>query len=260
MQYQYQIPNTLLTEYIRTVLVLDGTAAATNNKLPLFTNGMPALVCKTAKNGKGIEKVIQLSLFGKSAPADSWEVKRGQTVIAYFFKPFTVACIFNLSIGQLIKAPLDLSLWDAHRINALKTQLSYAGTIAEKKEALDNLLLYQLQQQGNECKIIHYATDRIMINPGKEVLAEIKKDLGINERTLQRLFKKFVGITPNQYRRICQFQLSFNQLRSGRFINLTDVAFENGFADQSHFIRSFKEFTQTRPKEYLKSGLGGIKS
>ena len=114
-----------------------------------------------------------------------------------------------------------------------------------------------LQQNKKKCEIIKYATDEIMCNPSTEILTTIQTELDLNERTFQRIFKKYVGITPNQYRRICQFQVSFTQLRAKEFNKLTDVAYENGFADQSHFIRSFKEFTQTTPNDYLRSGLKG---
>jgi AraC-like DNA-binding protein len=112
-----------------------------------------------------------------------------------------------------------------------------------------------LQQQSRECEIIQYSTDKIMLSSGKEILAEMLKELNLTERTFQRMFKKYVGVTPGQYRRICQFKLSFDQLRNGQFDNLGDVAYDTGFADQSHFIRSFKEFTDITPKEYKKSGL-----
>ncbi|MBA4058005.1 MAG: AraC family transcriptional regulator, partial [Marivirga sp.] len=55
--------------------------------------------------------------------------------------------------------------------------------------------------------------------------------------------------------RICQFQLSFAQVRAKEFNTLTDVAYDNGFADQSHFIRSFREFVDTTPNHYLRWGL-----
>ncbi|MES3019615.1 MAG: helix-turn-helix transcriptional regulator [Bacteroidota bacterium] len=83
----------------------------------------------------------------------------------------------------------------------------------------------------------------------------IIEEQNLTERTLQRMFKKFVGITPTQFRRICQFQQSFGQLRGGHFSKVSDVAFDNHFSDQSHFIRSFKEFTDTTPNDYLKKGL-----
>lgn len=154
-----------------------------------------------------------------------------------------------------MEKPVDLSNWSPHKANALTTQLIYAGTTANKIDVLDHLLLLQLQLNKNECAIIQYATDEIMCNPDTEVLSAILNKLDINERTFQRMFKKHVGVTANQYRRICQFQVSFDQLRSKEFTRLTDIAYDNGFADQSHFIRSFKEFTQTTPNDYLRSGL-----
>jgi len=63
-----------------------------------------------------------------------------------------------------------------------------------------------------------------------------------------------VGVAPNLYRRICQFNTAFVQLNRRRHQKLSDIAFQNGYADQSHYIRSFKEFTHITPSEYLKFG------
>jgi AraC-like DNA-binding protein len=255
MHYRYQRPHQLLRDYVRTVLVAEGSAKDEANKLPLFTNGMPALLCRSRKNPSAGRRITMLSLFGKSAPSDGWALKKGETIIAYFFKPFALASIFNLEAVGLAAVPIDLSTWNAQKTIALNIQLLHCETTTQKREALENLLLQELQQQLRTCEIIRYSTDRIMIDPGTQVLSEILKELGLNERTFQRMFKKFVGVTPGQYRRICQFKLSFDQVRDRRFHNLSDVAYKTGFADQSHFIRSFKEFTQTTPREYTKSGL-----
>jgi len=254
MKYRYQKPHQLLSEYVRTVLIVEGIAQAGDNKLPLFTSGMPAFLCSTLKTSHGIN-IRQLTLYGKSTPTDIWELKNDETIVAYFFKPFSLASFFNLSAAVIVKNPVELSKWDAHKTNALRTQLSYAKNTNEKIEALDGLLLHQWQQQQRECEIVRQSTDRIMIDSGKEVLSQILEELNLNERTFQRMFKKFVGVTPSQYRRICQFKLSFEKVRNGNFDKLTDVAYQTGFADQSHFIRSFKEFTDITPKDYKRSGL-----
>lgn len=255
MKYRYQKPDPLIADYVRTVLILEGSSHAEANKQPLFTNGMPALFCRTEKDTEANEQVIQLALFGQSTSPECWEVNSNTTIICYFFKPFAIAAIFNIAAIKLTAPAFDLANWNAHQTNALRTQILYAGTTNDKIAVLDNLLIHQLQLHKKECEIIKYATDEMMNDTGTEILSGILKKLNLNERTFQRLFKKYVGITPNQYRRICQFQISFTQLRSKSYEKLTDVAYDNGFADQSHFIRSFKEFTEITPNDYLKKGL-----
>jgi AraC-like DNA-binding protein len=68
------------------------------------------------------------------------------------------------------------------------------------------------------------------------------------------MFEKTIGVPPNQYRRICQFNAGFRQLQRRKFNKLSDIAFENAYADQSHYIRSFREFTGITPKDYLNFG------
>ena len=255
MKYWYQKPHSLLSEYVRTVLILEGFSEPDADQLPLVTNGMPALFYKTEKDQTGNENILQLTLFGKSTSPDFWSFNNNTTIIAYFFKPFALAGIFNIHAATLIKSTVELSNWSPHKTNALRTQLVYAASTTQKTEVLDHLLIHQLQENKKECEIIKYATDQIMYNPGTEILSVILHKLKLNERTFQRIFKKYVGITPSQYRRICQFQVSFAQLRAKNFNKLTEIAFDNGFADQSHFIRSFKEFTQITPNDYLRSGL-----
>lgn len=259
MNYRYQQQHPSLTDYIRTVLIIEGFAPDSDSSVPLFTNGMPALYCRIQKDRPGDEQVLQLTLFGQSVPEACWTADENSTVIAYFFKPFALTTLFNVPASQLVKSPVDLFTWNVHQVNALRTQLCYAASTAAKVEALDNLLIHLSGENHQACNVIRFATDHMMENSGPEMLAATLKKLNIHERTFQRMFKKYVGVTASHYRRICQFQLSFEQVRSGTFDTLTDVAFDNGFTDQSHFIRSFREHTSVTPRHYLKSGLSGKK-
>jgi len=259
MKHWYAKPNTILAEQIRTVLVIEGFSTAGSGNLPVFTNGMPVLFCKTEKNHDSYEDIIQLSLYS-SSPTDIWTVNQRTTIIAYFFTAFTIAPLFNIAANQLSEKPFDLNTWNPHKYTALKTQLIYATATDLKIEVLDNLLTQQLSENQQQYAIVQYATDKIMQYSNKEIIAEILHSSGINERTFQRIFKKYVGVTATQYRRICQFQQSFGQLREKQFDKISEVAYDNGFADQSHFNRSFKEFTEITPNDYLKKGLKNKKT
>lgn len=255
MKHWYQPPNAALSACIRTTLVLEGFSSPEDRALPLFTNGMPALYCRMEKEPDGLERIAQLALMGRSIPDDHWQIGSSTTVIVYFFQPFALPCLFNIAAAQLTEQPFDLHGWKPHKVNALRTRMAYAATTAAKTEALDDLLLLQLREQGQVCESIRYATDRIMEHPDNETLSGLPAELALHKRTFQRMFRKYVGITAGQFRRICQFQQSFTQLKAGRFNDLADVAYDNGFADPSHFIRSFKEFAQTTPYSYLRFGL-----
>jgi AraC-like DNA-binding protein len=255
MKYRYQKPNPFLSNHVRTVLILEGFTPSDSTALPLVTNGMPALFCNTEKDAEGNECIIDLALCGRSIPPECLSVRENTTMVAYFFYPFMLASMFGIAARTLLAKPVDLQTWNTHQTNALKTQLAYATSTGAKVQVMDNLLIHQLTTHRRECEIVQRSTDHIMLDHGTETLSDLLKKLNINQRTFQRIFKKYVGVTPNQYRRICQFDGSFSQLRTKEFKTLSDVAYDNGFADQSHFIRSFKEFTATTPHEYLLSGL-----
>src|SRR5882757_4913390 len=187
MRHRYAKPNKLVTGYVRTVLIIEGFSKTNSNNLPVFTNGIPTLFCRTEKSKDGFENITHLTLFCKS-PADIWTVNRQTAIIAYFFKPFAIASLFNISAKELSEKPLDLSTWSAHKYMALKTQLIYAIDTSRKIEVLDNLLTKQLSENQQVCKIVQYATDQIMNNSSKEIIAGILEALNLKERTFQRIF------------------------------------------------------------------------
>jgi len=62
------------------------------------------------------------------------------------------------------------------------------------------------------------------------------------------MFKKNISVSPNQFRKIHQFKKTFCQLNNKQFQSLGNIAYDNAYADQSHYIRAFKEFTNTTPE------------
>jgi AraC-like DNA-binding protein len=92
---------------------------------------------------------------------------------------------------------------------------------------------------------------RIAGSGGNLTVKELQSELNLSERSLERRFKQHIGISPKLFTRICRFQASLSQLRTNKYNKLSDVAFEQEYADQSHFIRSFKEFSGLSPYQYM---------
>ena len=67
-----------------------------------------------------------------------------------------------------------------------------------------------------------------------------------------RLFRQEVGISPKKFAKIIQFQASLEQLSKEEYFKLSQIAYDKGFADQSHFIRIFRQYTGNTPSAFVK--------
>jgi hypothetical protein len=137
---------------------------------------MSALVCRSEKDGEQ-EKITRLALLGNTVTSESWDVKENETVIAYFFQPFTITCLFNVSAKDLKENIIGLEDWNAITTNALKVQLTCAKSVLEKINTLDSLCAHQMKLQAKELAIIRSSIDVIMRKPGGDVLSEIQENL-----------------------------------------------------------------------------------
>lgn len=80
-------------------------------------------------------------------------------------------------------------------------------------------------------------------------LTELSESLGIHPAHLSRDFPKYFHQTLGQYIRKLKIQKALTLLPQ-KSIPLSAIAFECGFADQSHFIRCFKEIMGITPLAY----------
>lgn len=83
----------------------------------------------------------------------------------------------------------------------------------------------------------------------KITLSALALAAGAHPVTISKYFKKYWGCTLGQYIRKLKIEHSLPLIKSEKY-TLAEVAFTCGFADQSHFIRAFKECTGVLPTFY----------
>ncbi|GAA0554882.1 AraC family transcriptional regulator [Chitinophaga japonensis] len=250
MQVTYLPPAIRVAEYVREILVIEDCRVTNPFVLPLFANGTPTLLFQTAKGQIG-HATNNLTLFGQTVFPDTLTIREDFTLIAYFFQPYALNSLFGVSAQELTDNPIDLNLLPAQVRAGLQEQLLNATGSSEMIALLDNYIFSLTTRIKTDMRIIKYAVEKIASAPSKKNLAVVQQELYMTGRTFQRLFRKNIGIIPTQFRRISQFNAAFRQLNQLQFKNLTDLSFSNGYADQSHFIRAFREFTSLTPGEYL---------
>jgi AraC-like DNA-binding protein len=76
----------------------------------------------------------------------------------------------------------------------------------------------------------------------------------MNKRTLQRLFAKYVGVSPKWVIQRYRLHEAAEQLIANKSTLQSTLALELGYSDQAHFVRDFKAVVGTSPASYAKSG------
>ncbi|QMU29917.1 AraC family transcriptional regulator [Adhaeribacter radiodurans] len=251
MKASYPLPAAKIADFVEDILVIENYNVKSSFVLPLFANGKPTLLFQTAK-GKIKNNSNYLTLFGQTIFPEQITLTENFTLIAYFFKPFALTALFGFSAQELTNNPISLNLLQQQTTKNLQEQLLNASSNKEMLNLLDDFIFSLITKVKTDTKLIQYATQLISENPAKEILTKVRDELCVTERTFQRMFEQKVGLSPNQYRRVAQFNAAFQQLNKRQFKLITDIAFTHNYADQSHFIRAFKEFTNLTPKEYLR--------
>lgn len=252
MKVSNPIPDKTLADYVQRILVIENYRLTNPFTLPLFANGVPTLLFQTTNGTIDGQATSYLTLFGQTVFPKTLTIRDSFTLIAYFFKPATLPALFGVPAQELTDHPVPLNLLEPAAARELKDRLLNAASVPEMLSLLDSYVFGLIVKARVSSEMIARLADRIARCASEESLAFVQKDLCVTTRTFQRLFKSSIGLAPNLYRRICQFDAAFQQLNKGRFSRLSDIAFDHGYADQSHYIRAFKEFTSITPKDYLK--------
>ncbi|MHA4807481.1 helix-turn-helix domain-containing protein [Flavitalea flava] len=255
MKIQSFHPAPSLSTYVSSVFVMESHFLLQDLFIPLIAKGYPSIVFQYTdsklQTGKD-NKIDNFVLYGQNGKPFELTASRQLTVIAYFLYPPYLKTLFGFHASELKDRCLDLSILSPAKEMNCKEQLLNAPTLDKRLEILNGYVskLTSLHFQNFHPSLL-FATQAIRKSNGLLPLPALQKELHITERTFQRLFGSHVGVSPKLFSRICQFNAAFERLNHTPSARLEDIAFEHGYADQSHFIRSFLEFTHCSPREYL---------
>lgn len=84
---------------------------------------------------------------------------------------------------------------------------------------------------------------------------QVTERFGVPVRTLQRLFRRYIGAGPKWVLRRYRLQDGADLLARGRIADLAALAAELGYFDQAHFTREFTAEVGMAPLEYAKNSI-----
>lgn len=169
----------------------------------------------------------------------------GISFFPYGFYPFINKPLNDIHAEIVDLGSLSASL--AHKLRAAVSCLTSQKIV----EHIENSLCSELRMDGDYMRKANIIAD--YLKTGDDVTVKIYCDeQGLNIKTFERICLRYTGYMPKALRRIRRFQTASNQLIYNNSESLTEIAYDNSFTDQSHFIKEFRRFAGAAPRAFRK--------
>ncbi|TPN86314.1 AraC family transcriptional regulator [Aquimarina algicola] len=165
----------------------------------------------------------------------------------YGFSNFVTEPIKNLANKE---TPIAL-LFEEQIAKDLEQKIIKAKDVKERIEIIEIFLIDKLNDTSTIDNIVRTTIDTLISTKGNTSIRTILKNDPSKRRQLERKFMKQIGISPKQLGKVIRLQTALKMLLNKDEESLTHIAYESKYYDQAHFIKDFKEFTGTNPKEFL---------
>lgn len=138
---------------------------------------------------------------------------------------------------------------DPVQVSMLYDELYHEMNISHIAKSVDQVLgeyYWDWFTERPSNKVVNYILDK----KGLLNVSDLLNKFAYTERSLERLFAKEVGASPNRFICLVRFNYVIRQVESGEYKSLQEVIYNYNYYDHSHFEKDFKRFLGQSMKEY----------
>jgi len=159
--------------------------------------------------------------------------------------------LLRVSLDEITDRIIDASMLLGRDEDRLFDMLSEQTGFAERAAIFDSYFYSRLAERGSAFDAVARASAIIAASDSSMSVDVIARQIGLSERSLERNFRRFVGLPPKLFIRITRFQNFIRTVEAHSRTDLLDIAVGSGYYDQSHMIRDFRAFTGATPSEFF---------
>ncbi|MFD2561188.1 helix-turn-helix domain-containing protein [Aquimarina rubra] len=167
------------------------------------------------------------------------------------FKPFGTYPFFHFPSEDLNEKILSAEEVFGEELLLLRDKLLKQETSQDKFIVAEKWLTSRYDDSKIPSKELLTIVEKLQQEPAVN-FNKITESYPYTQKHLIDQFKKYVGVTPKYYHRIARFNEILQQIRQKEQISWSQVAYQCGYADQSHFIKEFSHFSGFNPQEFIK--------
>lgn len=178
---------------------------------------------------------------------------RTQVEVLQFAKARSVWGIrlYSESARTILKSPISAftanrvfleELWGQEALDWVEKLLT-AKSIPDRIEVVEQQLEQMLAASETSAPtLVYQSMQYIYDSKGNLSVTELADKVNFSERHLRRAFDRELGLSPKEMLGIVRFQSVLEELYSGDYSSLTELALQHGYYDQSHFAGAFMRY------------------
>jgi AraC-like DNA-binding protein len=165
------------------------------------------------------------------------------------FRPGRVSSLLGVRMGELIDRSVALdSLWGTG--GALLAAELCGLDEARRIDRLEAVLLARLARgrQWTGSVDVHGLAAAVLERNGSVTVDGMAHAAGVSRQHLSREFRERIGVPPKLYSRLARFHAGLAYVGRPTSVNWARAAADTGYADQSHMIAEFRQFSGLTPE------------
>lgn len=255
MKYYTLEPSPKLAPYVRFFWVYEGEASAAE---PYIYRGYADGCIELIFHYRGVydllvgekrEKSFAAGIHAQTRTFSRSIINEDFGIFGCYLYPYALPRLFSLPATDFTDQMVDFHSVLGREGGELEEQILTAADIPSRVAILVTFLERRLDLNPREEPRVFSSISHIIQTRGLTSVTDLSEKYFFSHRQFERKFKEFAGFSPKLYTRIIRFQAALKEYGSGK--PLTDIAFDCGYYDQSHFINDFREFSGYNPKVYF---------
>ena len=253
MIQEIYIPKSAKLRQIISFLSYGAFEAETNfvGTTAIFPNATTNLTLVLGSSVDFNQSHLEHAIYASCSSTVLMETQPGSSLISAQFNSYGMYFLTGVPVDEVQDhlLPLD-SFFKQTALSRITEKLKSMDSIEERFAALESFLVKEIAPPEVDPRIL-YGVSMLQSDPTIK-MDDLSTALCLSNRGTQKLFKKYVGMSPAYFKKIKRFNKAIRLLLSQPDVPLTSIALQCGYYDQAHFIKDFKHFGSTTPSGFLK--------
>lgn len=261
MNYIIHKPKGFLNSYIKFIWAMESEFCGhTCNLEKLVPSGSAEIIINlddkiTIKGKKNSDQVSSNGIIGGQKSSFSEYVPNSKKLISVVFHPQAAHSVFGIPTNEFSDYYIDATNIWGDDWKRLVEQVIDAENYNKKIQLLENFVFSKIVK--NDIALddrINKSIELLNQSSGRIKITELAEKVYLGKRQLERLFRTKLGLSPKEFSRIVRFQSVLYLKQKNNLLSLSELAYLNGYYDQSHFVNEFTSISGFSPKEFFSMG------